>query len=180
MTPNGNVTGYPMRIATQNSTIRRRSSAFIWLLHVPYLNYIFFLFQIHGVYGMFRNYYESRKKLPHVIHGLLMVIKYALFASIGSGIILILLLYIGVNPFGEMMSFYIGHLHSLIGGMIPPAYGKYTAYLLPAWLNMKDFSLDLIIANVSVIFSTYFIFGILAMVLAYINIADDRSRFARY
>lgn len=129
---------------------------------------------------MFRNFYENRQKLPNLLHGIFMVFKYALYGTIGSGIILVILMYFNLNPFGKMFLWYLNIFNDIFSGYLPYSIAKYVTFIVPDHLTDIRIHRDIITTNLLVIFSTYFINGILAMILAYVNIREDQNRFARY
>lgn len=129
---------------------------------------------------MFRNYYEAKGKLPNAVYGLIMVIKYALYATIGSGLILVILFYFNINPFGKMFAWYLDIFNNFFGGFLPYSIARYTTFIIPDHLSDIRIARDILITNFSVIFFTYFSNGLLAMILAFVNIREDQNRFARY
>ncbi|MCS6984768.1 MAG: hypothetical protein NZM25_06560 [Leptospiraceae bacterium] len=164
-----------MKLSTENSQIRRKSNASAIYLHIPYLNYIFFLFQMRGAYNTVKNYYLFNKKLPSLITLVVLGIKFSFFGALGSALMYYLLLAIGVNPFGKVAAFYINLLGARMGFLGPET--ARTLFVEPATLlYFANFSWPSVTVSAMTIGWTYLLFGQLGAWLAYYNLKADLKR----
>lgn len=107
-----------MKVLNEKQDIRRRSSSTAIFLHIPYLNYIFFLAIIRGAYMSVKNFHLFNKRNPKLREILRILVRYTLYCSAWSWIIAFILLFLFTwNPFGDMMAWYWDGIHNLFGGM---------------------------------------------------------------
>lgn len=165
-----------MKVITEDSQIRRKSNTSSIYLHIPFINYVFFLFQIRGAYVAVKNYYFNHKRLPNIGQTLVISFKFAFYGTIVSGIILLLLLLLGYNPFGHIASWYMNSLGTFLSGLLPIETAAYFFGELPQMMQSKAFTLTGLSYNLVFMLITYFIFAFLGGFLAYGNIKTDIKR----
>lgn len=165
-----------MKISTENSQIRRKSNSSTIYLHIPLLNYIFFIFQMRGAYNTIKNYYLFKKQLPNLITAVVIALKFSLFGAVGSSIIYILLLAVGFNPFGKMASWYVSGLGSVVAGLLPPDVSAWYFGTAPTEMLFASFSGQSLMVTIGFIFATYIFFGQLGALLALYNLKSDLRR----
>jgi hypothetical protein len=107
-----------MKVLNEIKDVRRRGISAAIFQHIPYLNYLFFIFVIHGAYLSMKNYFLLKKRNPTFKESAILIMRFVLHCTLTSGIIAFLLLFIFTfNPFGEMIGYYWNGLHNIIGGI---------------------------------------------------------------
>lgn len=165
-----------MKVITENSQIRRKSNSSTIYLHIPYLNYIFFFFQIRGAYNTIKNYTLFQKELPNIFRAVVMALKFSLFGAVGSSVLYAVLLALGFNPFGKMAAWYVSWLGSLVAGLLPADVAAQVFGVIPSDLFLTSFSSQSIGIAIGFIFFTYILFGQLGALLAMFNLKSDLKR----
>lgn len=165
-----------MKISTENSQIRRKSNSTAIYLHIPYLNYIFFIFQMRGAYNTVKNYYLFHKKPPSFFTTIVMALKFAFFGAIGSGVLYYLLLLFGFNPFGKMISWYMNGLSNILGGLLGPETATRYFAIPASLIYFANFEKNSLWISAIILIGTYIVFGQLGAWLAFYNLRADLKR----
>ncbi|HRP68760.1 MAG TPA: hypothetical protein PLY93_04455 [Turneriella sp.] len=156
--------------------IQKKSGPTSLFLHIPYLNYVFFIFQGRGAYKIIKNLYEYKKVVPGFFQSAWLTIKFSLLSTIASTALFSLLLAMGYNPFGKVLAKYIYALSTLIGGLLPASQLALLFGEVPNSLLFPTFTLPTFIALGIITFGTYFVFGMAGAFLAIFNIKADIRR----
>lgn len=165
-----------MKVSSVNSQIRRKSSfTTIWLF-VPFINYIFVLLQMRGAYHALRNHYHIKKIVPNELTAFFIAIKFTVFGVISSSILFMVLLAVGLNPFGEVVSFYINEIGSVIGGFLP-IHVLTDLFVTPSnALRFAGFTASTFVSLIVCLACTYFVFGLAGSYLSLFNLRADLKR----
>ncbi|MCB1148270.1 MAG: hypothetical protein KDK38_15825 [Leptospiraceae bacterium] len=165
-----------MKVSTENSQIRRKSSfTTIWLF-VPYVNFIFFLLQMRGAYHALRNHYYFRKQMPNEATALFIALKFTLYGVLASSLVFLALLSVGLNPFGHTAAWYLNEMITIIGPLLPVQVVNSLLAVPSAQLQFAGFNLASITALLGFLGFTYFIFGLAGAFLSLANLRADLKR----
>ena len=165
-----------MKLATENSQIRRRSNSSIIYLFIPFVNYLFFFFQTRGAYISIKNYYQFNKKLPSVVRTIVIALKFSLYGTIGSWILYFLILLLGYNPFGNVASYYLGLIGDMVSGALPLEMSARYFGEVRTLLEGATVAPDSMLAVAAYLMVSYSIFGLLGSLLAVYNVRSDLKR----
>lgn len=165
-----------MKVPSEDSRIRRKSGPSSLFLHIPYLNYFFFFFQMRGSYNTIKNYYQIHKKVPGFLKALVLNLKFTAYNSVTSLVFFLILLTVGYNPFGKVASYFMNEAGAMVGGLTGPVNSAFYFALVPELLSFANFSWIAIGTIFAFTFITYFIFGFLGATLAAFNIKSDIRR----
>ena len=152
------------------------------MLFIPYINYLFYIFQARGAYNSIKNYYQLNKKLPSPLRATIIAIKYSLYGSAISSFYHFIILLIGFNTFGDVAAWYTNWAGNIIAPLLDPLTAAYWFGDLPFLLERHglsyngSISFSGFISAVSFIGVSYLVFSVVGVFLALYNVKSDLKR----
>lgn len=165
-----------MKVITQEGQIRKKSGYSTLFLHIPFINYIFYFFQVRAAYIALKNDYLYKKELPGLFATTVISLKFALYGTIGSSIIYLILLLFGMNPFGEVASWLMNHFGAVFAGMLSPVTAGGLFGTVTDLMRHGAFTVNTALSVILFIALSYAVTGFAGAFLARYNIQSDIKR----